>query len=92
MSNVNDFRRGATVRIREDAPGNYFPTDFPGWGTPNAADHLRPMTERAGQLATVTSVESHGSNPWTRYSIRFADGAHTGGTIPGVEFDWAPRS
>lgn len=88
MSNVNDFRQGHQVVVRADARGNYLSADFPGWGAENYADHLIPIASAAGMTGTVTSVNSHGSNPWTRYSVRLADGGHMIDGVPGVDFDW----
>lgn len=41
---------------------------------------------QAGLTGVVTCVESHGSNPWTRYTIRFADGGFASGLIYGRHF------
>lgn len=88
MGNVNDFRKGAPVVIREGVRGNYLSKDFPGWGESDAYDHLVPMAEAAGLEGVVTSVNSHGSNPWTRYSIRLTNGGFVIDGVPGVDFDW----
>lgn len=89
MTNVNDFRKGATVVVREEVRGNYLDVNFPGWGDAGAYDHLIPMTSVAGMAGTVTSVNSHGSNPWTRYSILLANGGRVIDGVPGTDFDWA---
>lgn len=89
MGNVNDFRRGATVTIREGVRGNFLAASFPGWGEPDAYDHLVPLASVAGMSGTVRSVNSHGSNPWTRYTIKLANGGTVIDGVPGVDFDWA---
>ena len=63
--------------------------NFPGWGDPNYANYL--MSVPAGLIGEVTSVESHGSNPWTRYSVRFTDGTTASGMCLGTDIDPAPE-
>lgn len=89
MSNVNDFRKGSRIVVREGVRGNYLDAQFPGWGQPDAYDHLLPIASIAGMTGVVSSVNSHGSNPWTRYSIRLANGGLIIDGVPGVDFDWA---
>lgn len=88
MGNVNDHMKGAAVVVREAVRGNYLAEDFPGWGAPNYEDFLVPLTEAAGLSGIVTSVNSHGSNPWTRYSIRLENGGYIIDGVPGNDFDW----
>lgn len=71
MTNVNAHHQGRKVvalatRTRRHA------VDFPGWGAANYADFLLPIPE--GTAGVITAVNSHGSNPWTRYNVRFTDG------------------
>lgn len=80
---------GRKIVIRADARPNYLTWDFPGWGDPNYTAHLQPLASIAGTVGVVTSVESHGSNPWTRYSVRLANGGSASGLVPGEDFDWA---
>lgn len=88
MPNVNDHMKGAAVVVREGVRGNYLAADFPGWGADNYEDFLVPMAEAAGLSGIVTSVNSHGSNPWTRYSITLENGGHVIDGVPGNDFDW----
>lgn len=85
MGNINDHRKGARVISRETTRRR-LAADFPGWGAANYEAHLLPLT--GGLLGTVTSVESHGSNPWTRYSVRFDDGTSASGLVDGADFDF----
>lgn len=78
--------KGQQVTILPDARGNYLDADFPGWGQPDAYDHLRPIAEVAGMTATVTSISSHGSNPWTRYNLLLANGGRIIDAVPCAEF------
>lgn len=67
---------GTRVRITTDPEvhlPNRLTADFPGWGADDYADHLVPI-ER-GSFAVITSDASHGSAPYTRYCLRFADGS-----------------
>lgn len=57
--------------------------DFPGWDAPNHLDFL--LETPAGILGTIIKIEHHGSNPWTRYYIRFDDGSVSGGMIIGKD-------
>jgi hypothetical protein len=63
--------------------------DFPGWGAEDYRDYLLDIPE--GLTGVVTDVESHGSNPWTRYSVRFSDGTTASGLALGedIAFDAA---
>lgn len=61
--------------------------DFPGWGHPNAFDYLLPTP--AGLAGTISNVESHGMNPWTRYSVRYDDGTRAYGLVLGRDIQLA---
>lgn len=61
--------------------------DFPGWGAPGELDHF--VDHPAGTEATIVGVESHGSNPWTRYILAFADGSHTAGGLGAKVINWS---
>lgn len=86
MGNVNAYRKGQRV-VSIASRRNRLAADFPGWGAADAYDFLVPMT--AGLVGTVTSVESHGSNPWTRYVVEFDDGTRGIGLVDGEDFFWA---
>ena len=58
--------------------------DFPGWGAPNYADHLLPIP--GDLLGTVTTIESHGIAPFTRYTVKFDDGTRSSGMTYGKDF------
>jgi hypothetical protein len=78
MGNVHDGDKGRRVtalvtKVRRRA------VDFPGWGAADYAEFLLPIPE--GLAGVITRVESHGSNPWTRYSVRFDDGTTASGLI-----------
>lgn len=52
-----------------------------------------PLAEvPAGTTGVVTSVESHGSNPWTRYVVTYpvapVGAARGWGQCPGTDFEW----
>lgn len=72
---------GATIIITT-AHGNALLPTFPGWGEPIEVcrQHMRPIVE--GEMGVITSVESHGMNPWRRYSVRFMDGSRAYGVYP----------
>lgn len=86
MRNVNDHRKGQAI-VALETNHRRLAADFPGWGATNYADFLLPIP--AGLAGTVTSVESHGSNPWTRYTVRFEDGTSASGLVAGDDFRWA---
>lgn len=73
-----------TTRTRRLAP------DFPGWDHPNYGDYLLDIP--AGLRGTITGVESHGSNPWTRYTVQFEDGSRASGLVLGVDITTAPAA
>jgi hypothetical protein len=41
-----------------------------------------------GSRGVVKDVESHGSDPYTRYSIQWDEGGYSGGTSLGHDFTW----
>lgn len=91
MTNA-ECRKGQTVVIREGegVRGLYLTADFPGWGDPDHENHLAPLADVAGMTATVTSVNSHGNAPHTRYTLRLANGGRIIDAVPGNDFDWTP--
>lgn len=57
--------------------------NFPGWDSP---DYERFLLEiPTGLTGRITNVEHHGSNPWTRYGVRFSDGTTAHGLILGKD-------
>lgn len=70
------FSTGSRVVITTD-PAVHLPnrllSSFPGWDAADYADHLVPV--EPGSFAVIISEQSHGSAPYTRYSLRFADGS-----------------
>jgi hypothetical protein len=52
--------------------------------------YFLPIPE--GLLGRVEAVESHGNNPWTRYSIRFDDGSFASGLVFAEHFCFADGS
>ena len=85
LGNMYAGNKGRTVRalggrtLRRAA-------DFPGWGAANYADYLLPVP--AGLAGTVTNVESHGANPYTRYSVEFTDGSRASGLVTGTDIEF----
>lgn len=77
---IEDITVGTRVIAVAGAKNTRFPVNFPGWGTPNAADTLLPWVE--GMTGVVSFVESHGMNPWTRFSVRWSDGTRSSGIVP----------
>jgi hypothetical protein len=77
------FSIGTDVQFSLD-PAQHLPNrllaSFPGWGAADYADHLAPIAR--GSWAVITSVQSHGSAPYTRYSVRFADGSRAHDVFP----------
>lgn len=57
--------------------------DFLGWDDPNHADYLLPIPP--GERGVVTSVESHGSPPYPRYTVR-SDATRASGLTLGTDF------
>lgn len=75
MTNRHHANQGARVHTLGDVRTKRFPaTGFPGWGDPHAADYLLDTPPYLDGV--ITAVNSHGSAPYTRYSIRFDDGSH----------------
>jgi O-acetyl-ADP-ribose deacetylase (regulator of RNase III) len=71
---------GRRIRTLHRISGRGFAPTFPGWQDP---DHMKHMPSlKPGWLGTITKVESHGSNPWTRYSITFDNGIRAHGVHP----------
>lgn len=68
------------TRCRTTRPLRFLDADFPGWGHPDDRRHFVDLP--AGTVVTVTDVESHGANPWTRYALRTDDGCTRSGTEP----------
>jgi hypothetical protein len=83
--NIHDGDKGRKVQAL-DTRHRRRSADFPGWGAENYADFLLPIP--AGLAGTVTNVESHGLNPWTRYSVRFTDGSGASGLILGADIEF----
>jgi hypothetical protein len=63
--------------------------DFPGWGSPGHQDFLLPIPP--GLSGVVSDVESHGTAPWTRYSVRFPDGTSASGLSLGQDIEFADQ-
>jgi hypothetical protein len=85
MRNVHDHHKGSTVTALE--PIRSQNSNHPGWGEPWDALTREQKdacyTEQpVGAVGVVTDVESHGMNPWTRYSVRWSDGCRTWGLDP----------
>ena len=85
MRNVHDHHRGRSVVTLRSSRTRRLPADFVGWGHPDAIGSL--LEPVAGLIGTITNVESHGSNPWTRYSVRFVGGSTSSGLVLGVDVD-----
>jgi len=85
--NIHAHRKGATVTLTGKGRTRRLAADFPGWGKESASDFID--TGATGLTGIVVSVESHGSNPWTRYSVRFIDGSSASGLCEGrdITFD-----
>jgi hypothetical protein len=86
MPNIHDHHQGRPVRALKTRT-LALAADFPGWGSPGYEDFLVPIPE--GAHGVVDHVESHGSNPWTRYTIRFADGTRASGLCLGSDIEFA---
>lgn len=82
LGNINDNLKGRSI-VALETKHRRRAANFPGWGDPNYADHLLPIP--AGLEGIITHVESHGSNPWTKYSVRFEDGTTASGLIMGSD-------
>jgi hypothetical protein len=77
MANIHDSDRGMTVTLRE--PRRALAPNFPGWEHYTQDDFV---DHEPGITGVIVSVESHGSNPWTRYSVRWEDGSRSSGVTP----------
>jgi hypothetical protein len=59
--------------------------DFPGWGA-DFETVVKPYLEahrlQHGEVGRIVDIESHGSNPWTRYTVEFEDGGRVSGMYP----------
>lgn len=78
MTNINAHHKGH--RVTTTKPMRFLAADFPGWGDPNYADYFVDLP--AGQHGVISDVESHGSNPWTRYTILLDNNCRTSGVYP----------
>jgi hypothetical protein len=83
MTSIHAADKGRAVTAL-CARGNRLMPGFPGWDAPDYHDFLKPIIP--GQPGTVTDVESHGCNPWTRYTVRFDDGSRASGLCEGEDF------
>jgi hypothetical protein len=84
LGNVHDDHKGRKVVLIRTR--RVLAVDFPGYHAKNYADFI--VDREPGLTGTVTHVESHGANPWTRYTVRFDDGTRASGLVPGHDFDW----
>lgn len=84
--NIHSHHKGREV-VALETRHRRLAVDFPGWGADNYRDFLLPIP--AGLTGVVTTVESHGSNPWTRYTVRFDDGTRASGLCLCTDFTWA---
>lgn len=82
---MNELPIGTAVTTRQGVQVRRYAVDFPGWDAPNVAEFLLDIP--MGLVGKVTYVEHHGHNPWTRYSIHFADGTRAYGLVWGEDFD-----
>ena len=85
MRNVHDHHRGRSVVTLRSSRTRRLPADFVGWGHPDAIGSL--LEPKTGLTGRITNVESHGSNPWTRYTVRFDDGSTASGLVLGVDVE-----
>lgn len=86
LGNIHDSDAGRPVRALATRHRR-LAVDFPGWGDPGYASYLLPIPE--GLPGAITGVESHGANPWTRYTVRFADGTTASGLVIGTDIAFA---
>ena len=86
LGNNHDTDKGRPVTALATRVRRY-PANFPGWGAPDAATTLLAIPE--GLAGVITSVESHGSAPYTRYTVRFADGTRAAGLCIDADFAFA---
>lgn len=86
--NIYAHRKGLKVEMLSSAYGNYLTVGFPGGSEANVDDFLEPIADVAGMEAEVTAVVSHGSYPYTRYSLQLANGGHVTDAMEGLDFCW----
>lgn len=82
LGNVNDHLKGRKI-VALETRRRRFAAGFPGWDAPDCDDYLLPIP--AGLCGEITYVESHNSNPWTKYGVRFEDGTTAHGLIMGSD-------
>jgi len=78
IGNINAHLKGSKV-VAVETSHRRLAVNFPGWGAPDYVDYLLPIP--AGMTGVITDVESHGSNPYTRYGVEFADGTTAHGLM-----------
>lgn len=88
---TTEITKGQRVTILPTVHGMALDPTFPGWGAPDYQDHLVPANTLAGQQATITAVNHHGSYPWTRYCLHTDDGHHLIDHTPGNDFTTTNR-
>lgn len=82
---IHAHHKGRRVRTLDTIRGRGYAPDWPGWQAPDHLEHMPDL--EPGWVGTITNVESHGANPWTRYGIEFDNGVSTNGIDPRhVEF------
>ncbi|MBO0879458.1 MAG: hypothetical protein J2P17_03620 [Mycobacterium sp.] len=86
MGNIHDGDKYRPIRTLAHPNSRRLAVDFPGWGHPDYARYLLDIPEYLTGI--VVNVESHNSNPWTRYSVRFVDGTSASGLVAGEDFEF----
>lgn len=71
---MNKYASLKGTKVRAAQPLRSLTADFPGWGKQTEAHFT---TVPAGTRGTVDAVNSHGSAPYTRYCVTWANGART---------------
>ena len=80
LGNIHESDRGRRVRMVAGSTHRRFPAGWNGdW------DNVGWLDPQPGLAGTVAGVESHGSNPWTRYGVRFDDGSYAAGLCLGTD-------
>lgn len=87
-TNTNEFHQGQTVVTTKAI--RFLAANFPGWGEWQRRRNAGEPTNTpeffvevpAGTIVTVASIESHGSNPWTRYVVTTQAGERAPGVYP----------
>jgi hypothetical protein len=46
-----------------------------------------PSAEVVGELGTIVGTESHGSNPWTRFTVAWDNGKRFAGATLGFQIE-----